>query len=213
MAVSEVRVALQPQEPLWELPLRELQGTALALIGWIQTENPVDSGVPDTVASVLANTLTSTYKVTYPRPPGSGSNEWQSNSEGWVRTLRSDVTLLCTHQPESAARLFHTNRFIWSLKTQVAILSAITAPPPPLTDTQVIQLLECRFDWKRLASAAAIQGLLQPGVDGDFAGLSVFEGGLDDALAQLRAECDQANIRFQIVPEAEFRTTQWIPEP
>jgi hypothetical protein len=32
MTVTELRLVLQPCEPLWELPLDALQGTALALI-------------------------------------------------------------------------------------------------------------------------------------------------------------------------------------
>jgi hypothetical protein len=40
----------------------------------------------------------------------------------------------------------------------------------------------------------------------------VFEGGLEDTLSRLQVECERANIGFQIVTEADFRTTQWIPE-
>ena len=83
MAVTELRVVLQPRQPLWELPLRELEGTAVALIGWVQTGSPVDAGVPEAVAHVLASSLTAAYNVTYPTGDGSGPRR--------TRQMDSDV--------------------------------------------------------------------------------------------------------------------------
>ena len=212
MTVTELRIAIQPRECLWGLPLDALQGAALALIGWVQTENPIDSGVPAAAARALAHSLTSAFNVTYPTQANSGRDVWQLSAEGWERTVHTGITLVCTHQPEAVVRLFDTSHFSWSLKSQVAALSALTAPPPALCYAELRQLLDHRFDWRRLAAEAAIAGLLQPGVDGDFAGLSSFDGGLDHMLAQLQVECQRESIGFRIVTEAEFQQTTWIPQ-
>ena len=82
-------------------------------------------------------------------------------------------------------------------------------PPPPLSAAQVDGLLERRFDWRSLA-ADGIHGLLQPGVDGDVAGLSLFQGGLEHTLSVLQSECERAQIAFHIVSESAFRETTWF---
>jgi hypothetical protein len=159
----------------------------------IQPRTQSTAGSPSGLRA-LVRALTARYTVTFP-----------------TRTTNG-VTLVSTHQPEAAMRLFDTAYFSWSQKTQVAVLSAITAPRPPLSAAQVVELLDHQFDWRRLLAEAAIAGLLQPGVDGDFAGLSMFAGGLDDVLAHLQVECQREAVGFRILSEAEFRTTTWILE-
>jgi hypothetical protein len=214
MAVLDLLVAMQPSDPVWELPLAELQGAALAIVGWVQTEAPRDAGVPRPVANVLAGALTARYNVTYPKPAGKAEVEgagaaWGPVPGGWGRTLRPGIALFSTHQAERAAELFETELFVWSRKTQLATLSPIDAPPA-LSYSAVRQLLDRRFDVRRIASEAGIEGLLLPGVDGDFAALCCFRDGLEAALANLRRECEGRKIGFQIVPESDFRSTQWF---
>lgn len=220
-----LRATFNPQEALWELPLASLQGCATVLIGWTVDAQLAESKVPEQVACILARALTRSHALTY-LDPGImlhiASQRWQSTPEGWACILMpsgfhgkrkdSALPLVCTSRSNVAAQLFFTDHFIWNLKTQVGILSRRDCSPPTVSYQRVRDVLDRRlFDPWQFASEARAQGILLPGVDGDFAALSVFES---DVLGKIQEylieECSAAKVNWEVVRESEFKRTVWF---
>jgi hypothetical protein len=211
-------MTLDPHDPKWELPPVQ-SGVPLALIGWTTSVEPVDAGVPPLAAAIIVRALTRRCQVTFPHPDAQlaeGKADWQWTAEGWMRVLepprsivlhrRPAIPLLSTAQPESAVRLFDAPHFRWVMKSQVAILSDLEAPPPAVSHQTVEALLARELlDERSLVAEAPVRGILSPAVDGDFAALIVFDPDLSrqilDALAD---ECLRAGLSWGVVPELAF---------
>jgi hypothetical protein len=216
--VTGLRMTLDPRDPKWELPPVG-SGVPLALIGWTTRVESVDAGVPPLAAEIIVRALTRRCRVTFPHPDGRLAErkaDWQRTAAGWIRLLdpprsvalrrRPAVPLLSTAQPESAARLFDAPDFPWVMKSQVAILSDLDAPPPAVSYQTVEALLDREpLDTRSLAAEARVRGILSPAVDGDFAALIVFNPDLSrqilDALAD---ECASAGVSWEVVTELAF---------
>jgi hypothetical protein len=119
---------------------------------------------------------------------------------------------MCTARSEVATRLFYTEHFDWNLKTQVGVLSKRDGPPPALSYTWVSDLLDRKpLDPESFATETQAQGLLLPGVDGDFAGLTVFKQAVWTKLEEhLAEECRSVEAAWEIIPEQEFKKTVWL---
>jgi hypothetical protein len=134
---------------------------------------------------------------------GHGLQKWRRNS---------GIPLICTSSPEVAARLFYTEHFVWNLKTQVGVLSNLDGPPPALSYTWLSDLLDRKpFDLEGFATETQAQGFLRPGVDGDFAGLTVFRHAVWTKLEEhLAEECRRVGAAWEIISEQEFKKTVWL---
>jgi len=209
----------------WQLgPLPPSEGR-LTLIGWSQPAERRDAGVPEEVAGVLARALTSIARVTFPcsfvKPVA--TDGWSPMGDDLIRMLSvkglgrrilsnfrgtpTDITLMSTRRPETAAGLFDDAGFPWWQQGQVVLLSKADAPPPGIDGETLLALFE--DDWtKRAASQLApggIEGILRPGVDGDVAGLL----SLTDAFEQVSLEVLQRETRhdgfdWALLPEKAF---------
>ncbi len=208
----------------WQLgPLPPATGR-LTLIGWKQTPEPHDAGVPEEVAPVLARALTSVARVTFPcssvKPVATSG--WSPMDGDLVRVLTGkgfgerivarlkgkppDITVMSTRRPETAMRLFDDPSFPWWQQGQVVLLSDPDAPPRDIDEETLLALFG--ENWTQHAASLApigIAGILRPGVDGDVAGLLSLTDAFDQAvLAALVSETQGAGFKWALMPEEAF---------
>jgi hypothetical protein len=182
--VLELLLADDPRDPCWELP-RVADAYASALLGWRPQTESVDAGVPAAVAAILADVLCGAATVTFlgrldasVRP----TEDWRpAGATAWVRRAGSrrlmgrsaGYPLIGTRAPDVVAALFEQDAFPWHLRGQAVLLSDGERPPPKVS----VGLLRAIFGGCVAASdclGEAVDGLLLPAVDGDFAGLYTF---------------------------------------
>lgn len=202
MAASEkviaVRATLNPASPWWQLPLNNLQGTPVALIGWILETPPIDGGILAPVASILSRAITALRRITF----------LDGNAP---RSSQAKFPLRTTSEPDVAVEMFDMAYFSWSLQSQIGFLSRLDAAPPSLTDKQVRAALD-DIDPLPL-SQLGVTGVLLPGVDGDFAALALFDSSWPEFERHLREQCSRAGVEWAIMPEADFKNTAWFASP
>ena len=207
--------------PHWQLgPLPPAHGR-LTLIGWSQQPEQHDAGVPEDVARVLARSLTSVARVTFPssvvRP--SATTVWSHVADDLTRVLDTGhiisrvgaklrgrpaaIALTSTRQPDTALHLFDDTGFPWWMQGQVVLLSGAETPPPDIDSDALFALFEA--EWTESASslaAAGIAGIMRPGVDGDVAGLLSLTDAFESVvLAALERETLRAGLEWSLLSE------------
>jgi hypothetical protein len=147
---------------------------------------------------------------------------WTAVPGGWACVLEPPVIkrllrkpglpLVATSDPGRAEDLFNAEAFSWELRGQIVLLSPRGSPPPPLSYAQLDDARSRkRIDDARLGLPAAIEGLVLPGVDGDFVELIAFEERLWRTLPEaLAGECAKSGVAWSVVPEDEFKATKWF---
>lgn len=162
----------------------------LALVEWQITPTARDAGVPGEVIDVLAATLVSAGRVTFPcsSVASIATGVWQASNDDFIRRLPckswlprlyadwrqqlADIPLLSTRNRDRARMPFDDPAFPWWLQGQIVLLSAPDRSPPEIDRATLLSLFA--DDWAaRFAALAdtAITGVMRPGVDGDVAAL------------------------------------------
>ena len=208
----------------WQLgPLPPAAGR-FTLLGWSQTVERRDAGVPDEVARVLARALTSVSRVTFPCSfvNSIATSGWSPFDDDLIRALTDkgiagrivakvkrtppDLALMSTVRPESAVRLFDDAGFPWWMQGQVVLLSDPDTPPLEIGQASLLALFD--DDWTKQAALLArvgVRGIVRPGVDGDVAGLLSLTDAFEQAvLGALERETRVAGIAWSLVPETAF---------
>lgn len=196
----------------------------MTLIGWNQSPEPRDDGIPEQVALVLARALTSVARVTFPFSfvQSAETSRWSPLDDDLIRALTakgfgarfvakwkgtpSDITLMSTRRLETAMRLFDDAGFPWWLQGQVVLLSEPDSPPPDINEEALIALFE--DGWTNHAASlarVAIEGIVRPGVDGDVAGLLSLTDSFEQVvLAALELETRNAGFEWVELSEEAF---------
>jgi len=208
----------------WQLgPLPPATGR-LTLLGWSQTTERHDAGVPEDVTRVLGRVLTSTARVTFPSSAATdgATRVWSPVGDDLVRALSGkgfgervvaklrgrppNVALMSTRRPETAMRLFDDASFPWWMQGQVVLLSGVDALPPDVDEDALLALFG--EDWTKRATplaAAGIEGIMRPGVDGDVAGLLSLKDEFEQTvLDALERETRLAGFGWALLPEEAF---------
>jgi hypothetical protein len=183
----ELFLTENPESTDWELPSpRDTRD--YSLIGWHVHPEPVDSGVPPAVAGLLARAICDFATISFLSDASSSQ----------------PFSLVSTTDPQVARRLFDEANYSWAQHGQVALLSARNAEPPGLTAQQLRELNEQRnLD---VAKQVGFIGILLPGVDGDVAGLWVFDPSTKQRLIDaMRTQCEATVYHFEVLTEKEFR--------
>lgn len=184
--IKAILVCFDHSDGRWELPVAVSAGLRRCLIGWQTSPPPVDAGIPEDVARLLASTLVSHALVTFP-----------------TRTGRRGFSFVHASRADDAQRAFNAEYFNWSQRGQVIFLSLAEAPPPALSEEH-LRLATDGESLHKLAGAG-VTGVVLPGVDGDVAGIYTFTYNLrGELLAGLRAACERAGVQFRDVTEAEL---------
>ena len=224
MTSTAIFICRDPRDPGWGLGSLLDMGGAMVLMGWRQTPEPVDGGVPSDIAAVIARALTCVARVTFlSAEMDAPSNVWSPRGADFVRSMGKaglagrihnlidrippHAALVSTRQPETALRLFDDGGFPWWLQSQVALLSNPEAAPPDLEGAALLSLVDDA--WATHAadfSGAGVLGILRPGVDGDVAGLLSLTTSFEVAmLAALESESLQAGFEWAVLSEDAFR--------
>jgi hypothetical protein len=222
-AIFACRDARDPQWQLGDLP--PLTGR-FTLIGWKESTEAIEAGVPDKIAQVLARAFTSIARVIFLADAG-GLDTWTPLKGDAIRTLTSkgfaarvasklkgtpsDMALVSTRHPETAMRLFDDAGFPWWQQGQIVLLASEDRShhdvEPEQLDTFDKETLLNLFsdDWTMRAAPLAskgVAGVVRPGVDGDVAGLLSLAGAFErTALDALERETRRAGFDWELVPE------------
>jgi hypothetical protein len=210
--------------PHWQLgPLPPATGR-MTLLGWSQTAEQQDAGVPEDVARVLSLALTSVARLTFlcsfvaPAAP----SVWSPLQDDLIRGLAGkgvvtrivaklrgtppNTALMSTRRAESAMRLFDDAGFPWWMQGQVVLLSGLEGAPPDIDERSLFALFG--EEWTKHAASVAplgIKGIMRPGVDGDVAGLLALTDTFEqDVLAALVRETRRAEFDWALLPEQDF---------
>ena len=169
----------------WELPAPLSKSVEQVIIGWSVSPTPVDAGLPEPVANVLSNALVRHFLVTYPTNKG------------------RRISFVHAREREGVRSAFDDAYFDWSQKQQCLFLSPTQAPPPELSENDLIRVLQSKTLYE--LTDLGVNGLVLPGVDGDVAGIYTFTQDLQhQLLGDIGAACDEAGSRLQFVSEVEF---------
>ena len=202
MSHTAIFVCVEPRRSEWQLGVLPPSMGRMMLIGWKQDPEPVDAGVPDDVAAVVARALTSIGRVTFP------SSAVHASAGGWSPFKRGPDAgdLLSTTDPQTVTQAFDDAAHPWSMQGQVLLISAPSVPPPEIDRKRLRALLE--NDWSGAADALAPPGViavLRPGVDGDLAGLLTLTADAErTSLAALEGETRRAAFDWSVLTEAAF---------
>jgi hypothetical protein len=154
----------------WQLPVSPGLATERILIGWSLDRDLVDAEVPPVVARLIATTLcrhaTLTFASAIRAPFGATllPRSWR---------LGQHFQWITTADPEQATNgIFYTESFSWSQQGQVVVLSQPNVVPA--LEERHLELAHPEATFPELVRAGAV-GLMLPGVDGQVAGLYVFD--------------------------------------
>jgi hypothetical protein len=226
MTVLELRFVRDPRNPCWEL-WPASPGSRVGLLDWLLDEDPIDAGVPEDVAELIARALCRTHRVSFldPRADDSDLEQWIPAEEGWTRVLQPSLLgrltrrprfpLACTGDPDRAAELFRTERFSWDQRAQLIVMSRSSGPPPELSYAQIEAILGGESIGRvQLALPPDVEAIVLPAVDGDYAQLIALEEVHRKRIVDdLASECAQAGKRWSVIDEKALfvarRTGAW----
>lgn len=204
MSDTSIFVCLEPRRSdVWQLGVLPPSMGRMMLIGWKKDPEPVDAGVPEDVAAVVARALTSIGRVTFPSsavhaPAGGG---WSPFKRG-----PGSADLLSTTDPQTVMQAFDDAAHPWWMQGQVLVISAPSVPSPEIDRKHLRALLE--NDWSGVADALSPPGViavLRPGVDGDLAGLLTLTADAErTSLAALEGETRRASFDWSVLTEDAF---------
>ena len=204
-------------EPHWQLGDLGADADADAMmLGW-EAPDSVDGGVPAPVVAAWAQALAAVARVTFlcsESKPSSASTEWIASGNGTdfnraapsrsflsapigrLRGQRGRATLVCSQHAATITRAFGDATFAWWLQSQVLLLSARDALPPPIAPDTALALIG--DDWATRARALRDRGVLavaRPGVDGDLLGLLMLDHDIGKRLlAALTLACRECGL-------------------
>lgn len=186
MVRLDVLLACRDQfDQRWELPIPLAKSVQQALIGWSVSPAPVDAGLPEPVAHVLSNAVLKHFLVTFPTRQGRQISFVHSRDSGSIRSA------------------FEDDYFDWTQKHQCLFLSPIEAPPPQISQSDL--MLVRRGESMDEISRVGVKGLVLPGVDGDVAGIYTFSPDLQARLlGDIGDACNEAGSHLQFVSEIEL---------
>ncbi len=204
MSRTAVFVCLAPRGSEWQLGALPPAAGRVLLIGWAEDPPPVDAGVPEGVATVLARALTSFGRVTFPTAvvQASAGHSWSPFTRA-----PGPVELLWTRNPQAVLQAFDDASHPWWMQGQVLLVSEPAAAVAPEIDRkQLAALLEDKWTMAADAlSAAGVISVLRPGVDGDVAGLwTATEETEHTSLAALEGEARRASFDWAVLSEEAF---------
>ncbi len=199
----------------------------MLLIGWVMSETPIDAGVPSSAEEILARALCRGHRLVFLHPsasaqPGSSSG-WQSVEGGWAYDLRPgtgdrlrgapSLPLISTEKAGIARLMFHAEPFSWEMRSQMSLLFPPGSTLPRLDYPFIFQLWKKAAFHRETLLNLGVQGIIFPGVDGDFAEcIFLQEASREDFERRLEEECRKAGILWKSVPEDEFKSTRWFQQ-
>ena len=204
MSGTSIFVCLEPRRSdSWQLGALPPATGRMTLIGWKKYPEPVDGGVPEDVASLLARAFTSIGRVTF-----LSSAVHAATGSGWwpLKRAPGPAELMSTTDPQTLMQAFDDAAHPWSMQGQVLLISAPAEAPPEIDRKHLRALLENEWgDAADALSAPGVIGVVRPGVDGDLAGLLTLTADAERAsLDALERESRLASFDWSVLTEEAF---------
>ena len=204
MSDTSIFVCLEPRRSnWWQLGALPPSIGRMMLVGWKKDPEPVDGGVPEDVAPLLARAFTSIGRVTF-----LSSAVHAATAGGWwpLKRAPGPAELTSTTDPQTLMQAFDDAAHPWSMQGQVLLISAPSVPSPEIDRKHLRALLE--NDWSGAADVLSPPGViavLRPGVDGDLAGLLTLTADVErTSLAALEAETRRASFDWSVLTDDAF---------
>ena len=214
MGNNAIWVCSDPHAPHWRVA-RPSSGK-LILVGWRVSPVPMEGGVPQEVAMLLARCFTRLFQVSFITAGADSARRAEAAQElrigsirklaaaFWGPRLSGRYFLVSTLRAELAATLFDAPGVSWTQQSQVALLSSSKSPPPSIDERVLWSLspLEA-LDLAALGSYG-VEAVVFPGVDGDVAGLVCSAEAEDRFVQALIEEAAAAGFACSVVDETAF---------
>lgn len=223
---NSILICDNPVETFWQLGQISKGSGNFVLLGWRVSWTPIEDGVPDAVAKVLAAAMTSLAQVIFlssDLAQTDAVNEWDSSGEKTVCVLKEPnplkqltaflsgkavhITLVATRTPKQVEQSLDDS--MWSLETQIILLSEPERVLPKIDWQTLLSLFD--DDWILSASQLqriGIQCVLRPGVDGCVAGvLFLTDDFRHKFLGILENQSRAAGFDWELLSEAEFASS------
>jgi hypothetical protein len=203
MTRTSLFACLEPRRSEWQLGALPPATGRMMLVGWKKDPEPVDGGVPEDVAPVLARAFTSMGRITF-----LSSAVHASTGSGWWPWKRAPgpTDLTSTTDPQTLMQAFDDATHPWSMQGQVLLISTSEDASPGIDRKQLLAVLE--NEWSGTAnqlSSLGVIGVVRPGVDGDLAGLlTLTADARDSSLAALERETRRASFDWSVLSEEAF---------
>lgn len=169
--------------------------------------------MPPVVAQWLAQALTRVARVSFLADAArSLPGQWTAMEEDAGLSLRLGGLLSqrfgfgSTTSAATVQQAFYDPQYPWPNRAQLLLLSPRQLPPPPLAGAPLEEALFRRYvpDRPRIRRAQ-IHGLVLAGVDGEAAGIYLWDTGLVTALERALEETASAlELPYRTVPETEL---------
>jgi hypothetical protein len=214
---KKVFVCMNPVAPHWQLDLSHPFDAEVILVGWSAPWDGRDDGLSHEVAAVIARSLTTVSRVSFPisetfevtglntETSGIGS----STAERLHARLKHEpvhICLLTADNSDVASRIFFDPGFPWQLQGQIALLLPPGSAPPQLDRKTLRKLMGS--DWRQAIARPDLRhllGLMRPGIDGAVAGIWSFDKKVTQTLlARLESEAHQMGFEFCTAAEDAF---------
>jgi hypothetical protein len=155
-------------------PLQTSRFQARLYLGWTIVPEPINAGVDERIAKLVARSLMD-FKVLFLGGPVASSANWQSVSDRTLVAHTSGrISNLCiSSDTELVETLFDQTGFDWSQRGQFAVLFPINVAEADLSPKRIAQAIE----EEHIDTIPGTEGYLRPGDDGDFAELGFCDDG------------------------------------
>src|SRR4029077_5162138 len=204
MSRPAIFACLEPRRSEWQLGALPPPAGGMMLVGWKKDPEPVDGGVPEDVAAVLARAFTSIGRITF-----LSSAVHASTGSGVSPLTRAPgpADLMSTTDPQTLVQAFDDAAHPWWMQGQVLLISAPASGAPPEIERKLfLALLE--NGWTAAAdtlSPLGVIGVVRPGVDGEIAGLLTLTADAERmSLAALEGETRRASFDWSVLTEEAF---------
>ena len=213
-------IAADPVDRRWRLT--PVADGRVWLLAWRIDPWPVDAGVPERLASAMAEALCACGPVAHlasPLPDLRPVQGWRHGPDGapWCRHAvrlppgnrlfgrRQPLSLIATTDPTTAVAAFDTAGFDWCLQGQIIFLLP-SGKLPPVDGTALAELMTgAPASARSLSRQTMLRGLMLPGVDGAVAQIVGFDPGLWPELeSALYEAANRRNIDIRTATEAQL---------
>ena len=192
--VNQIRLFREYDAAKWQV-LPALPHPAVSfLFTWTVVPAPIDAGVPEPVATMLANALSSIGIVYFGADPGAENEVAQVAVR---RQLRSEsISVVASRSVDAILPAFSSARHDWSQNAQWLVVSE-EGRAQPRTDWLAPLIRELYRDWSLSAIPPKVSLVVQAAVDGDGAACHCKDASTAERLIEcLRAGAEAAGFAF-----------------
>jgi hypothetical protein len=183
----------------------------IVLLGWTESPSPIDDGMPDWVANILADAMTARHVATFPSTSKAAERAEHVTALHLSHVLRvrgpRNFNWVSTRERELVRGAFDDPGFPWTMQGQIVLLTPLHAPIPQLDADEVIGMLAPQAHDAHAWSRAGVAVQVRAAVDGDLAAIFSVSSNVEAALIEeIERAAAAAHIETRQVSDAELAT-------